>query len=306
MKALHRLLPSHDHNHQPVKDSCCKTTGRKGVVSGCKLRRTVSLALEEDDKFDSSVRTADVDISDRSNSNNITDDATRRRRPAKVIGDTTHLAGRQLTSCMKVSSQSESLARIVQVKKKSLTSSACVVPPTISETPAISTDDINGYTDNFLQFFSSDTRISRLNILDLSLNIEPVQDAKNKTNVRFSTVAFREYTSVVLSDNPSTSIGPAVGLGWTYNPNEIAYLHQYESTREGLRRNKHQLILPVHVRHDMLRDAGYSRQEIFAAEMNGRKDKKLRMASVKHQKYDHVIEKIDTVKWGVRRIIPTK
>lgn len=305
MKALHRLLPSRDHN-QPVKDRCCKTTGRKAVVSGGKLRQTVSLALEEDDKFDSSVRTADVDISDRSNSNNITDDATRRRRPAKVIGDTTHLAGRQLTSCMKVSSQSESLARIVQVKKKSLASSACVVPPTVSETPAVSTDDIDGYTDNFLQFFSSDTRISsRLNILDLSLNIEP-EDAKNKTNVRFSTVAFREYKSVVSSDNPSTSIGPAIGLGWTYNPDEIVDLHQYESTREGLRRNKHQLILPVHVRLDMLRDAGYSRQEIFVAEMNGRKDKRLRMASVKHQKYDNVIEKIDTVKWRVKRIIPTK
>lgn len=260
MKALHRLLPSRDHN-QPVKDRCCKTTGRKAVVSGGKLRQTVSLALEEDDKFDSSVRTADVDISDRSNSNNITDDATRRRRPAKVIGDTTHLAGRQLTSCMKVSSQSESLARIVQVKKKSLASSACVVPPTVSETPAVSTDDIDGYTDNFLQFFSSDKRISsRLNILDLSLNIEP-EDAKNKTNVRFSTVAFREYKSVVSSDNPSTSIGPAIGLGWTYNPDEIVDLHQYESTREGLRRNKHQLILPVHVR-------------MICLEMPGTRDKK--------------------------------
>ena len=305
MKALKRLLPSHDHS-QPVKDGCCKTTRRKAVRGG-ELHHRTSLALQEDDQFDSSVRTADVDISDRSTYyKRKEDDATRRRRSAKVIGDTTHLAGRHITSCMKVSSQSESLARIVQVKeKKSLTSSA--VPPTLPEMPAVSRDDIEGYNDNFLHFFSSNTRISRLGILDLSLSTIELDDAKNKTIVRFNTVAFREYKGVVLSDNPSTSIGPAIGLGWTYNPTEIVVdLHQYESAREGLRRNKHQLILPVHVRHGILRDAGYSRQEIFEVEMNGRKDKKLRIASVKRQKYDNVIEKIDTVKWGVRRIIPTK
>ena len=117
--------------------------------------------------------------------------------PAKVIGDTTPLAGRQLKSCMKVGSQRESLAR-----RKS------------------SPEDIKS-----------------------SRCLQPVLEPKQ---IRFGNVEFREYTRR-LSDNPSTSSGPPIGIGWQFNPEDTISidLEVYEDDREGSRRTKRELAIPA-------------------------------------------------------------
>ena len=121
--------------------------------------------------------------------------------PAKVIGDTTPLAGRQLKSCMKVGSQRDSLARIA--------------------------------------------RTSRPEDIDISSSrcLQPVLEPKQ---IRFGNVEFREYTRR-LSDNPSTSSGPPIGIGWDFNPEDTISidLEVYEDDREGSRRTKRELAIPA-------------------------------------------------------------
>ena len=121
--------------------------------------------------------------------------------------------------------------------------------------------------------------------------------------VRFDTVEVREYERK-MSDNPWTSSGPAIGIGWRYDPRDIVTvdLDEYESGRDGLRRTKPELAIPATVRERMLLEVGYSRHEISKAAKAARKEKGRRAASVQNQKFDPIIERVDSLKRGLRRI----
>ena len=68
--------------------------------------------------------------------------------------------------------------------------------------------------------------------------------------VRIDKVKFRVYP-IILSDNPSTSSGPPIGLGWRYDSKEtlISDIDSYETIREepGIRRMKMELIIALGV-----------------------------------------------------------
>lgn len=172
-------------------------------------------------------------------------------RPARVIGDKSCLAGRDLKRCLKVSTQRESLARIS----------------------------------------NADIFTSRL------------PSVSEQKSVRFDSLQIREYDRV-LSDNPSTSSGPPIGIGWRYSPEEtVVDLEEYETAHEDLRRTKRELAIPPFVRERMLREAGFSRNEIKLATKRVKKDKEQRIHSVQHQKFDPLIERVETVKKGVAHLL---
>jgi hypothetical protein len=124
-------------------------------------------------------------------------------------------------------------------------------------------------------------------------------------NLRFGTVEFRHYYCI-LGDSPSTSSGPPIGIGWSYDPKHtiMVNLEEYEQGSIGIRRAKHELKIPSHVRETMLREVGYSRRDLKAAVDINRKEMTRRMTSIQQQKLDHVREGVETMKHGVRRIIP--
>ena len=76
----------------------------------------------------------------------------------------------------------------------------------------------------------------------LRLRLEPSVDR----TVRFSTVEVRQYGRV-LSNNPSTSCGPPIGIDWTYDPDEtlLVDLDIYEREQECRRRRNRELIIPA-------------------------------------------------------------
>lgn len=123
-------------------------------------------------------------------------------------------------------------------------------------------------------------------------------------DVRFDTVEFRHYHPV-LGDNPSTSSGAPIGIGWSYNPKDtiMVDLEEYERAYEGLRRTKKELAIPSHVREAMLREAGYSRRDIKLAVDINRRVKAKRISSVQQQKIDPIRKWVETMKHGVRRLI---
>ncbi len=204
--------------------------------------------LKSDDYFDASGKTVDADVSYRSGDPSL-------KLPAKVVGDTSCLADRQLQSCMKVVTQRDSLSRIA----------------------------------------SRETTSPKL---------EPIRESRR---VQFHTVQFREYHRA-LSDNPSPSSGAPIGIGWQYDPQYTftQVLDEYEADRAGFRRMKRELAIPPDVREEMLRDAGYPRAEIVTAARLARKYKERRVTSVNQVKFDPIMERVDAVRHGVRRMIPTR
>lgn len=265
MKVLHRIISS----SKPRDGGGCNK--KRGKLFKSRKRCSTSI-VDSDEMFDISARTADVDISDRSAALSPYQFAPPVPQQAKVIGDTTPLNGRQLVSCLKVPTQRESLAQIGQQSKLSM--------PNIMEAAIDSSGD--------------DSRYSDLGI------------ASSSSTVQFGTIAFREY-NVELSDNPSISNGVAIGLGWRYDPNQDIKVNvdDYESiiSLHQSRRNKYQLVLPLHIREDILKSAGYSRHEISCAKIQARKDKNRRIASVQLKKYDPIAEIVDMIKHGIRRRI---
>lgn len=145
---IKRIRRRHHKKKPPIIDGGCEK--KKRVMDG-KLQQ--SIPIVDDEEFDSSAHTADMDasLSYRSGNNLFTDH--------HQYSSST----RKLSSCMKVATQRESLISI-----------SSTATPTITE--AI--------------FEDSDTDFNDV-----------------KDSVQFDTVAFREYTSIELSDNPSSEYG---------------------------------------------------------------------------------------------------
>ncbi|KAL7535228.1 hypothetical protein ACHAWF_005097 [Thalassiosira exigua] len=122
--------------------------------------------------------------------------------------------------------------------------------------------------------------------------------------VNFDTIEFREYPCV-LGDNPSTSAGPPISIGCRYCAEDTVTvdLVYYERGVQG-RRSKRELAIPANVRVDILRGAGYSRSEIYAAAESICKQR--RGSGLNNQKFDPLLEKIETVKSGVKPIVPRR
>lgn len=136
-----------------------------------------------------------------------------------------------------------------------------------------------------------------------SAELHPVSE---KNRVRFETVEFRQYVRI-LSDNPSTSTGPPIGIGWEFIPEDTIKIDVdlYERGCEDLRlrRRRDELVIPRDLRETMLREVGYSRHDIVNAIRGVQKDKVRRNVSFHQQKYEPITERVETVKYCVRRLI---
>mmetsp|Transcript_11319 Transcript_11319/g.17510 ORF Transcript_11319/g.17510 Transcript_11319/m.17510 type:complete len:302 (+) Transcript_11319:195-1100(+) len=83
-------------------------------------------------------------------------------------------------------------------------------------------------------------------------------------NVSFTKIEWREYERA-LSDNPSVSVGPALGIGWVYNDAGSVEIEDYEK-KKCYRRDATQLRIPSRVRESILREEwGVSRQDLQKA-----------------------------------------
>ncbi|KAL9181099.1 hypothetical protein ACHAXT_009904 [Thalassiosira profunda] len=143
--------------------------------------------------------------------------------------------------------------------------------------------------------------LARISAPKASDSHAPIVDTPDMV-IRFGTVEFRQYDPVLV-DSPSTSSGPPIGIDWTYHPADTLLfdLHFYEAEREGLRRNKNELSMPPYARTGVLRAAGHSREELRAATRRSQKDKERIRTSMKLQRLEPVLERVESVKFGVKR-----
>lgn len=128
--------------------------------------------------------------------------------------------------------------------------------------------------------------------------------------VRFDKVEIRLYP-IILSDNPSTSSGPPISLGWSYDPNDtvISDVDSYEFTQDepGVRRTRMQLIIPPGVREESMLETGYSPQEIKSAARQVEKDKQRRYKSLRKQQIESfILTKAESAKNGFKNRFATR
>lgn len=105
--------------------------------------------------------------------------------------------------------------------------------------------------------------------------------ATQNKKVSFDKITVRSYDRTV-TDNPTCSSGVPIGISWEYDPRHLEVpLESYETSRDGYRRNKNQLRIPAHIRHDMLRyEFDVSREEILDTMREVRITKKQRSDTV--------------------------
>jgi len=90
----------------------------------------------------------------------------------------------------------------------------------------------------------------------------PTKTTKKKKGVRFSTVNIRQY-SLCLGDHPSVALGAPISLDWRYEKEISIDLQDYEQhTQYYGKRTRYELRLPSQERFQLLKQLGYSRNEI--------------------------------------------
>ena len=108
------------------------------------------------------------------------------------------------------------------------------------------------------------------------------QGSKKKGTVSFHSVQIREYPRIV-SDNPSVSSGPPLGIGWKHLEDRERNFpfDAYEKCRTGLRRELHEMKMPPDIRLETLREWGISTSEIRRAQKECVEIKRQRMETIK-------------------------
>lgn len=85
---------------------------------------------------------------------------------------------------------------------------------------------------------------------------------KKKKSVSFSSLQVRTYETI-LGDNPSCSTGPALGLGWRYDPSHLnASVDEYERRHKQSDSQPVDLVLHRYEREAILLNTGYTRHDL--------------------------------------------
>lgn len=111
----------------------------------------------------------------------------------------------------------------------------------------------------------------------------------SRRRVGFKHVHVRFYERV-LDINPSTSSGPSVGLGWSYQEGAPIHLDQIPDSST----DPHSMLLKRDVRERIVRDLGYSTSDIARAVRKSLKIKNQRKQTynnLRHERVEYLIEK---------------
>jgi len=124
-----------------------------------------------------------------------------------------------------------------------------------------------------------------------------------RSSVSFSTIEIRSYERV-LGDNPSCSHGPAVSIGWQYEPDPITVqVDEFEYYRAGDRLDGTALVLSRCEREEMLEELGYTRSAIADAVRTNVKVKNNRRQTVHNLPVARLEEAAESAKRKLKRVV---
>mmetsp|Transcript_12489 Transcript_12489/g.18737 ORF Transcript_12489/g.18737 Transcript_12489/m.18737 type:complete len:203 (+) Transcript_12489:152-760(+) len=116
------------------------------------------------------------------------------------------------------------------------------------------------------------------------------------SSISFDKVTLRKY-DVILTDHPSTTAGPPIGLGWDYDQEEPFDVDAYENTRAPPR-SKREFLVPSSRRWEMLRLAGTSNTDLRKASEEVKERQTQRRRSLRRQ------QRMELLASGIRCILP--
>mmetsp|Transcript_18521 Transcript_18521/g.30328 ORF Transcript_18521/g.30328 Transcript_18521/m.30328 type:complete len:218 (-) Transcript_18521:71-724(-) len=109
----------------------------------------------------------------------------------------------------------------------------------------------------------------------------PSRRSSSETTISFDKVTLRTY-DVIVTDNPSTTAGPPIGLGWLYDETQETYdVDAYENCRQP--RSKKEFLLPSSERWEMLQSAGVPPSELRKASQEVKERQAQRKISLRRQ-----------------------
>lgn len=118
-------------------------------------------------------------------------------------------------------------------------------------------------------------------------------DSTDKRRLRFSTLTIREYP-ILLGDNVTVK-GPPISIEWEHIDEKVFELEDYEEACKYTRRTQVELKMPGKHREEILREIGYSRQEIQESVKKSniaRNKRKRTVEMMKLQPFQEAFEKI--------------
>ena len=124
---------------------------------------------------------------------------------------------------------------------------------------------------------------------------------KENLSVSFDCVRVRYYERII-DINPAVTNGAAVGIGWRYKRGGQFDIEEWESNRMNTRTSK-ELILPKHVRENMLKDLGYTQADIAAAVRVILKTKNKRRQTVQNLGAESMEEAVESASRRVKSIL---
>ena len=111
----------------------------------------------------------------------------------------------------------------------------------------------------------------------------------SKHHVSFDNVQVRHYERI-LEENPSTSSGPSIGIGWRYIQDSPKRIDHMEGSKKGAK----ELVIPRRIREGLLRELGYSDHEIAQSVRRVLKAKNQRLQTYNNlhvQTIEYLVEK---------------
>jgi hypothetical protein len=109
--------------------------------------------------------------------------------------------------------------------------------------------------------------------------------------------------AVIVTDNPSTTTGPPIGLGWRHHhTDEIIDVDAYENCRAPPR-SKREFALPSSVRWDILKSFGNSNEDLRKASEETKRRQAQRRRSLRRQERMELLASASTI---IRCILPRR
>lgn len=131
---------------------------------------------------------------------------------------------------------------------------------------------------------------------------------KNKIvsySVHFAKVEVRQYERI-MTDNPSSTGGPSIGIGWDYVEQKPVHIDDYEvkrSSKRHRRMRKGDLILNRSRREKLIRSLGYSERDIAANVRELNKLRSQRRQTVNNLNAAKMEEAVESVKLQMKKML---
>jgi hypothetical protein len=204
--------------------------------------------------------------------------------------DTTHFPLTVPTTAITMPKRPSLIHSIEESRKARLYRQQEAVPSTIiDDTTPSSQRAVEHTADEDIALLSSQTQQQQ----ELAMMVP-------KLTVRFSTITVRDYPRSI-GDNPASSCGPSISMGWEHESELSVPIDEYEENR-GPRRRGREMIIPVQLREEILRNAGYSRAEIMKCtrDINIARGQRRRTYDTLHlQSLQLLTERITRKAWNV-------